>query len=202
MNAQELDAEALGGAVGIACAMTNGAEFDVSPEALLAVLLTGASLVNGARMRARALHAGTVLPETDALGWTVPDADASPLWDLAVTIGSFRVPNAKITSLTIDLDDHCGYESCSLSFASKRANKWPSRLPIVVEYDEWHLFEGRLKTQRRRIGTELGWSLEFVGRFNQLRNHRAFRRVYADSDLENWGLDQAGGSWGFGGGGD
>lgn len=199
VNAQVTDAGPIS-AVMAACAMVNRSELEAAPYAQQGVLYTGASLISGARLRARALRAAQLedLPPTDDLGWTLPDAAPSPLWDLSVTIGTFRVPNALITNLTIDLDDHCGYESCAISFASRRARRWPSRAQIVVAYDSQNLFEGRLKTQRRNIGTELGWSLEFVGNLNALRDHRAFRRVYADSDLENWRLDQPGGSAGSG----
>jgi hypothetical protein len=133
---------------------------------------------------------GASLPPTDDLGWTTPDAAASPLWDLTVTIAGERIPNAAITSFPIELDCHGGFESCAISFASKRTRKWPSRAPIVVAYDGMHPFEGRLATQRHNAGTELGWSLEFVGDLNDLRNHRAFRRVCVDSDLDNWRTDQ------------
>lgn len=194
VNAQTFDAEAQGGPVAVACAMVNAVEFEVELDLRVATMVTGCSMVNGARMRARPLREGTVLPETDALGWTAPDATASPLWDLTVTIAGQRIPNAAITSFPIELDAHGGFESCAISFASKRTRKWGRRTPIVVAYDGMHPFEGRLATQRRSIGSELGWSLEFVGNLNDLRNHRAFRRVHADSDLENWGLDQAGGS--------
>jgi len=174
----------------LSCAMRNGAEFEIEPDQRVATMTTGCDMRNGARMSVRPLREGVVLPETDSLGWTAPDATASPLWDLVVTIAGERIPNAAITSFPIELDAHGGFESCAISFASKRTRKWPSRAQIVVAYDGMHPFEGRLATQRRSIGTELGWSLEFVGNLNDLRNHRAFRRVYVDSDLDNWRTDQ------------
>jgi len=174
----------------LSCAMVNSAEFEIEPDQRAATMTTGCDMRNGARMSVRPLREGTVLPETDALGWTAPDAAASPLWDLTVTIGGVRIPNAAITSFPIELDAHGGFESCAISFASKRTRKWPSRAQIVVAYDGMHPFEGRLATQRRSVGTELGWSLEFVGNLNDLRNHHAFRRVYVDSDLDNWRSDQ------------
>lgn len=177
-------------AVELACAMVNSAEFEIEPDQRASTMTTGCDMVNGARMSVRPLREGVVLPETDTLGWTTPDAAASPLWDLTVTIGGLRIPNAAITSFPIELDAHGGFESCAISFASKRTNRWPSRAPILVEYDGMHPFEGRLATQRRSIGTELGWSLEFVGNLNDLRNHRSFRCVYVDSDLDNWRSDQ------------
>ena len=177
-------------AVELSCAMVNGAEFEVEMDQRAATMEIGCAMVNGARLRARALREGTVLPETDTLGWTTPDAAASPLWDLTVTIGGVRIPNAAITSFPIELDAHGGFESCAISFASKRTARWPRRAQIVIAYDGMHPFEGRLATQRRSVGTELGWSLEFVGNLNDLRNHRAFRRVYVDSDLDNWRTDQ------------
>jgi len=174
----------------LSCDMRNSAEFEVETDQRAATMEIGCDMVNGARLRARALRAGTVLPETDTLGWTTPDAAASPLWDLTVTIAGVRIPNALITSFPIELDAHGGFESCALSFASKRTNRWPRRAQIVVAYDGMHPFEGRLATQRHIAGTELGWSLEFVGNLNDLRKHRAFRRVYMDSDLDNWRTDQ------------
>jgi len=176
--------------VELACAMVNGVEFEVETDQRAATMEIGCDLVNGARLRARALREGTVLPETDTLGWTTQDTAASPLWDLTATIAGVRIPNASITSFPIELDAHGGFESCAISFASKRTNRWPSRAQIVVAYDGMHPFEGRLATQRRSRGTEQGWSLEFVGNLNDLRNHRAFRRVYVDSDLDNWRSDQ------------
>lgn len=174
----------------LSCAMRNGAEFEIEPDQRAATMTTGCDIRNGARMSVRPLREGTVLPETDTLGWTTPDAEASPLWDLTVTIAGVRIPNAAITSFPIELDCHGGFESCAISFASKRTNRWPRRAQIVIDYDGMHPFEGRLATQRRSIGTELGWSLEFVGKLADLRNHRSFRCVYVDSNLDNWRTDQ------------
>lgn len=177
-------------ALELSCAMVNSAEFEVEPDQRAATMEIGCAMQNGARMSVRPLREGTVLPETDSLGWTAPDAAASPLWDLTLTVGGLRIPNALITSFTIELDCHGGFESCAISFASKRTNRWPRRAQIVIDYDGMHPFEGRLATQRQSIGTELGWSLEFVGNLNDLRNHNAYRRVYVDSDLDNVRTDQ------------
>lgn len=189
-NVNVLDAGGFEAPPQFGCDMENASAMDCQPELRAATMTLSCEFVNGARLRARALRGDAELPPTDDDGWTPSGAAASPLWDLSVTVAGQRIQNALITALTIDLDDHCGYESCSLSFASTRAGKWPSRAKVSVGYDGQSLFRGRLKTQRRHVGTELGWSLEFVGMLNQLRDHRAFRRVYVDSDLDNWRTDQ------------
>jgi hypothetical protein len=179
----------------ISVALANRQAVDAWGAVSPATALVGATMVQRMRARVRPLCADVLsaLPPTDDLGWTAPDAAPAPLWSLTVTIGGNPVPNARLSSLTIDLDARCGYESCAVSIATPRATRWKSRTPIVVTYDGVNLFEGILRTQRRTVGSELGWALEFVGRFERLRKQRAFRHIYADSDLTQWRLDQPGG---------
>lgn len=182
-------------ALGISASVVNRNVVKAWPD-VVPVILTGATVLQRVRIRARALRADVLagLPETDALGWTAPDAEPHPLWGMSVTLDGATVPNARITSLTIDLDARAGYESCALSVATPRVTRWPSRAPIVITYSSVAIFKGILRTQKREVGTELGWQLEFVGRLSRLRKHRAFRRIYADSDLTQWRLDQPGGA--------
>jgi len=56
----------------LSCAMVNGAEFEVEPDQRAATMTTGCDMWNGARLHARALREGVVLPPTDDLGWTAP----------------------------------------------------------------------------------------------------------------------------------
>jgi len=151
---------------------------------------TAADLICENRLRVLARTSGTTLPETDSGGWTETVADPSPLWGLTVTLGGVPVNSARLSSMTIDLDRHGGYQSCALTVQTPRQRRWPRRMKCRVRYADLTLFYGRLERQTRNVGGELSWSLEFVGMLSDFRDHHAFRKIYVDSDLSLWKLDQ------------
>ncbi len=142
------------------------------------------------RLRVLARTSGTALPETDSDGWTETIADPSPLWGLTVTLGGVPVNSARLSSLTIELDRHGGYQSCALTVQTPRKSRWPRRMKCRIRYADLTLFYGRLERQTRNVGSELSWNLEFVGMLSDFRDHHAFRKIYVDSDLSMWKLDQ------------
>lgn len=134
---------------------------------------------------------GTSLPPTDDDGWTVPDATPSDLLGLKVTIAGLGIVPAQITDLTIDLDVEGGPKAASvgLNCALDRAPKLGTTT-MVVTYKTKTLFRGRLENIVGDVSSTTGYDLTFAGPLITLRDHKAYRTVFVDSDLDNWRTDQ------------
>lgn len=134
---------------------------------------------------------GVVLPETDDLGWTTPDVTAPAIRGLTITLGGHNVQRALIEDLTIELSDCGGPINASMTLARDvRLPATPMLSQLVVTYKGQRLFKGRLEARGLDLGSDMANTLTFTGPIRQLGDHRAFRRVYVDSDLDNWRSDQ------------
>ena len=136
--------------------------------------------------------AGSPLPEGDGTGWTIPDATPPDILAMRFTVGTQRLENARIRSCDIKLSDRGGYDSCTLTYALRRVGelnpKWHTRL--LVTYKNTDVFRGRLEESTCEVADDLTRTLVFTGPICKLDDHQAFRRVYVDSDLDNWRTDQ------------
>jgi len=131
------------------------------------------------------------LPATDGLGWTAPDRDAPALRGLVVTLNGKRVRRELIEDLVIDLSDRGGYDRAVLTLAkSVRVGQAAMLSTLRVTYENAVLFRGRLEARGPSLGHEMQHALTFTGPIVQLKDHRGFRRVYADSDLSSWQTGQ------------
>jgi hypothetical protein len=127
------------------------------------------------------------LPATDALGWTQPSRATPDLRGLRVTIGGKLVKRACIRDLVIDLSDRGGYDRATLVLdKSVRAGQAAMLSILRVTYKGAVLFRGRLEARGPELGQDMQHALTFTGPIVQLKDHRGFRRVYADSDLSSW----------------
>jgi len=149
--------------------------------------------VRVATQKSRLCYVGApALPATDDLGWTAPDVTAPALRGLTVTLGGHSVNRALIEDLTIELDDCGGPKSAVMVLA--RDVRLPAQTMLskfVVTYKGQSLFtNGRLEARGLDLGMDMANTLTFTGPIKQLGDHRAFRRVYVDSDLDNWRSDQ------------
>jgi hypothetical protein len=147
--------------------------------------------VRVAAKRPRLVYVGAVLPPTDDLGWTTPAVTAPALQGLTVTLGGHPVNRALIEDLTINLSDCGGPISATMVLA--RDVRLPAQAmlsQLVVTYKGQRLFKGRLEARGLDLGSDMANTLTFTGPIRQLTDHRAFRRVYVDSDLDNWRTDQ------------
>jgi len=142
-------------------------------------------------MKPRLNYVGAVLPATDGLGWTTPDVTAPALQGLTVTLGGHNVKRALIEDLTINLSDCGGPISATMVLARDvRLAAKPMLSQLIVTYKGQRLFKGRLEARGPDLGTDMSNTLTFTGPIRQLGDHRAFRRVYVDSNLDNWRSDQ------------
>jgi hypothetical protein len=131
------------------------------------------------------------LPATDALGWTAPDRDTPALRGLVVTLAGKRVSKNLIKDLTIDLSDRGGYDRATLVLdKSVRVGQAAMLSTLRVTYKSTVLFRGRLEARGPTLGHDMQHVLTFTGPIVQLKDHRGFRRVYADSDLSSWQTGQ------------
>jgi hypothetical protein len=131
-----------------------------------------------------------VLPATDDLGWTAPDAEASDLLGLTVTLADFTLDRAQIGSLTIELSNEGGPVSASMSIADPMTRMPTIGSTLLVTYKAQTLFRGRLEQIGSGVGDSTGYALTFAGPMVKLRDHKSFRTVYRDSDLSSWLTDQ------------
>lgn len=142
---------------------------------------------------ARLLDAGVgaSLPPTDTDGWTAPDATPSDLLGLKVTIAGLGIVPAQITDLTIDLDTEGGPKAATvgLNCALDRAPRL-GRTKLIVTYKARTLFRGRLEHIVGDVSSTTGYDLTFAGPLVTLRDHKAYRTVFVDSDLDSWRTDQ------------
>lgn len=141
--------------------------------------------------RARLSVDGEILPLTDELGWTEADASAPDLRGLTVRMGGFSVGRNLITDLTIDLDTEGGPKSATL-VVNCDLDRRPriGRDTLLVTYKAQTLFRGRLENMATDLSSTTGYTLTYAGPLVKLRDHKAFRQVYVDSDLQNWQTDQ------------
>lgn len=135
---------------------------------------------------------GDVLPPNDGLGWTLPDQTPPDIMGMVVTVAGGRLQNARIRRCDIKLSDRGGYESCTLAYALKRVGEltpaWHARL--LIEYKGSELFRGRLEETTCEVADDLVRTMVFTGPICKFDDHQAFRRVYVDSDLDNWETGQ------------
>lgn len=135
---------------------------------------------------------GDVFPPNDGLGWTVPDQTPPDIMSMVVRVAGVRLENARIRQCDIKLSDRGGYDSCTLTYALKRAGEltpaWHA--PILITYKGTQPFRGRLEETTCEVGNDLVRTMVFTGPICKLDDHQAFRRVYVDSDLDNWQTDQ------------
>lgn len=159
----------------------------VVPAAALEAHVT----VRVATKKPRLMYVGSALPDTDDLGWTAPDVTAPALQGITVTLGGHPVNRALIEDLTIELSDCGGPISATMTLARDiRLAAKPMLSQLVVTYKGQILFRGRLEARGLDLGSDMANTLTFTGPIKQLADHRAFRRVYVDSDLDNWRSDQ------------
>ena len=131
------------------------------------------------------------LQATDALGWTAPDRDTPDLRGLVVTLAGNRVRRKLIRDLVIDLSDRGGYDRATLVLdKSVRVGQAAMLSTLRVTYKSTILFRGRLEARGPTLGHDMQHALTFTGPIVQLKDHRGFRRVYADSDLASWQTGQ------------
>jgi len=160
----------------------------VVPAAALEAHVT----VRVATKRPRLCYVGApALPATDDLGWTAPDVTAPALQGLTVTLGGHNVNRALIEDLTIELSDCGGPISATMTLARDvRLAATPMLSQLVVTYKGQRLFKGRLEARGLDLGSDMANTLTFTGPIKQLGDHRAYRRCFVDSDLDNWRCDQ------------
>jgi len=160
----------------------------VVPAAALEAHVT----VRVATKKPRLCYVGApALPSTDDLGWTAPDVTAPALQGLTVTLGGHNVQRALIEDLGIELSDCGGPISATMTLARDvRLAATPMLSQLVVTYKGQRLFKGRLEARGLDLGSDMANALTFTGPIKQLGDHRAYRRVFVDSDLDNWRCDQ------------
>ena len=157
-----------------------GEIISLEADALIRVAEHGDTLLNTAS-----------LPATDALGWTAPDRDTPALRGLVVTLNGKRVRRELIKDLVIDLSDRGGYDRATLVLdKSVRAGQAAMLSTLRVTYKSTVLFRGRLGARGPTLGHDMQHAMTFTGPIVQLKDHRGFRRVYADSDLSSWQTGQ------------
>ncbi|MEN6548524.1 MAG: glycine-rich domain-containing protein, partial [Armatimonadia bacterium] len=131
------------------------------------------------------------LPPTDELGLTAAERATPDLRGLRVYLGGKAIQRALIRDLTIVLSDRGGYESATLVLdRSVRKKQYANFSTLRVVYKTVVLFRGRLDGRGPALSDEMVHSLSFTGPIVQLKDHKGFRRVYADSDLSSWQTGQ------------
>jgi hypothetical protein len=145
-----------------------------------------------AARRTRVTYVGQVLPPTDDDGWTIPDVTPPAIRDLVVTVGGRLIPSARISALPIRLTDRGGFDGASLTVLCGTTAEYQFAVYAtgLVTYQGTEIFRGRLTETSLELSGDLAKTFEFEGFVNRLSDHEAFRRVYVDSDLDNWHTDQ------------
>ena len=136
------------------------------------------------------LSTGETLPPTDNDRWTAPDAAIPDLRGLVVTVGGLSVKRAQMTDLVIELDIEGGPLSATLSVNCALTRAPRLMQTLVVTYKTQTLFRGRLENISSNVDASTGYTLTYAGPLITLRDHKAFRTVYVDSDLQCWQTDQ------------
>lgn len=111
---------------------------------------------------------------------------------LTITLDGVVIANDYVSGLSIDLSDRGGYESATLTLVLPSVNSYPTpfHADLLVSYQGVELFRGRCEEKSLEVGDDLAKTIVFTGPIVKLDDHQAFRRVYVDSDLENWETDQ------------
>jgi hypothetical protein len=137
-------------------------------------------------------NADPTLPPTDELGWTTPDAEVPDIQGLIVQVSGITIQRAQITDLTIELDLEGGPKSATLALNCPLGQQPKvGRDTLYVEYKGQVLFpNGRLENITVDVSTGTGYALTYAGPLVTLRDHKAYRTVFVDSDLQNWKTDQ------------
>jgi len=134
------------------------------------------------------------LPETDDIGWLAPARVEAALRGLSVTLAGFPIAVAELTELTIELDDRGGPKACSMTVASDLARAPAPLAALVITYTvdavTHDLFRGRLHTIATAVDSSTGYAMTFAPKMAALQDHKAFRTVIIDSDLDNWSTEQ------------
>lgn len=143
------------------------------------------------------IHTGSTAQLGDA-GNPPPPLPPMPVWDtgttdlqgLSVKMDGYPLKRAQIGDLAIELDREGGPLSCSMTVASnlKRAPKLLD--PLVITYKGQTLFRGRLESIATALDASAGYDLLYGGPMTKLRDHKAFRLVVIDTDLDNIQTDQ------------
>jgi hypothetical protein len=112
------------------------------------------------------------------------------LHGLVVKLGAFKLRRAEIADFTIELDVEGGPQSATLALDTVLDR--PPRLlrTLVVTYKSHTLFRGRLSNLSTDLSSSMGYTMTFGPVLVALRDHKAFRCVYVDSDLDGWSCDQ------------
>jgi len=131
------------------------------------------------------------LPETDDLGWTTPDVTVPDIRGLSIRASGVSFRRAQVSDLTIELDTEGGPKSASLT-VDCALDRHPriGRDTLIVTYKARTLFRGRLESIATDVTSSSGYTLTYAGPLVALRDHKAFRTVFVDSDLQNWQTDQ------------
>jgi hypothetical protein len=138
------------------------------------------------------MSGGEVLPPYIPVGpYGVPDFADNELLSMDVTINGLAVRRAEISDFTIELDNEGGPKAATLSVAHDLTRGAPKLLKgLHVEYKGQVLFHGRLEQIVSDLSGSMGYTLTYACSLVSLRDHKAFRAIYVDSDLDNWQTDQ------------
>jgi len=110
---------------------------------------------------------------------------------VSVAISGITIDVAQIADMTIELDVEGGPKSASvtLNCVLDRAPELGTDT-MVVTYKTQVLFRGRLEQIIGDVSSTTGYTLTYAGPLVELRDHKAYRTVYVDSDLDSWRVDQ------------
>ena len=110
---------------------------------------------------------------------------------LDVQISGLTIDVAQIADLTIELDTEGGPKAatvtlnCALDSAPNIGTD-----TLLVTYKTQVLFRGRLENIVGDVTSSTGYTLTYAGPLVVLRDYKAYRTVFVDSDLDNWQTDQ------------
>jgi hypothetical protein len=130
------------------------------------------------------------LPPTDTIGWLTPTRTPPAILSMTIVAGGFPLLRSQIGDLTIELDDEGGPKSATLRVRDSLMRQPKMLSSLLVTYLSTTLFRGRLESLTTEVGSEAGYTLTYAGPLVTLRDHKAFRTVFIDSDLANWCTDQ------------
>jgi hypothetical protein len=130
------------------------------------------------------------LPPTDDDGWSTAGVDIPPLRGLSVST-NLGLALEDIEDISIDLDVAGGPIGATITAYSSNLRGSP-RLgsSVRITYKGQALFIGRLESYTVNVGETAGYTLTYAGMTAALRDRKNFRRVFVDSDLQNWKTDQ------------
>jgi len=145
-------------------------------------------LIGSARL---STDADPALPPTDDDGWTLPDVTTPNIRGLSVRLSGIALVRAQIVDLTIDLDVEGGPKAATIT-VNVPMDRRPrlGRDTLLVTYEAQTLFRGRLENIAGDVSSTTGYTLTYAGPLVTLRDHKAYRQVFVDSDLASWRTDQ------------